>query len=96
MGSGFSKLKKQAKQFEAQYEKMQEELKQQQVEGTAGGGLVTIVLSGDHAMKKIAIKPDCVDPKDVEGLQDLIMAAYEAASQKLSSNSPSLLPPFSG
>ena len=91
MGSGFSKLKKQAKQFEAQYEKMREELKQQEVTGVAGGGLVTIVLSGDHAMKKIEIKPACVDPNDIEGLQDLIKAAYDDATQKLEQNSnPSL------
>lgn len=87
MGSGFSKLKKQAKQFEAQYEKMREELKQQEVSGSAGGGLVTIVLSGDHSLKKIEIKPACVDPNDVEGLQDLIRAAYEDAHQKLEQQS---------
>jgi nucleoid-associated protein EbfC len=97
MGSGFSKLKKQAKQFEAQYEKMRDELKQQEAIGTAGGGLVTIVLSGDHAMKKIEIKPACVDPADVEGLQDLIKAAYEDATKKLEqlSGSPLNGLPFS-
>ncbi len=83
MGSGFSKLKKQAKQFEAQYEKMREELKTQEIVGTAGNGLVTIILSGDHALKKIEIKPACVDPTDVEGLQDLIKAAFEDAHRKL-------------
>ncbi len=90
MGSGFSKLKKQAKQFEAQYEKMREDLKQQEFVGTAGNGLVTLILAGDHSLKKIEIKPACVDPNDVEGLQDLIKAAFEDANQKLeqSSNSP--------
>jgi DNA-binding YbaB/EbfC family protein len=83
MGSGFSKMKKQAKQFEAQYEKMRDELKQQEFTGTAGGGLVTLTLTGDHALKKIDIKPACVDPTDVEGLQDLIKAAFEDANQKL-------------
>jgi DNA-binding YbaB/EbfC family protein len=83
MGSGFSKMKKQAKQFEAQYEKMREDLKQQEVTGTAGGGLVTVILTGDHALKKIDIKPACVDPNDVEGLQDLIKAAFDDANQKL-------------
>jgi nucleoid-associated protein EbfC len=83
MGSGFSKLKKQAKQFEAQYEKIREDLKQQEFMGTSGNGLVTVVLSGDHALKKIDIKPACVDPADIEGLQDLIKAAFDVASQKL-------------
>lgn len=83
MGSGFSKLKKQAKQLQADYGKVQEELKSQEVVGSAGNGLVTIVLSGDREMKKIEIKPACVDPSDVEALQDLIKAAYDSASQKL-------------
>ena len=87
MGSGFSKLKKQAKQFEAQYEKMREDLKQQAFTGSAGSGLVTVVLAGDHSLKKIEIKPACVDPNDVEGLQDLIQAAFNDASQKLAQSS---------
>ncbi len=94
MGSGFSKLKKQAKQFEAQYEKMREDLKSQEVTGSAGGGLVTVVLAGDHSMKKIEIKPACVDPTDVEGLQDLIKAAYDEANQKLEKASEGSNLPF--
>ena len=94
MGSGFSKLKKQAKQFEAQYEKMREDLKSQEVTGRAGGGLVTVVLAGDHSMKKIEIKPACVDPTDVEGLQDLIKAAYDEANQKLEKSSEGNSFPF--
>jgi nucleoid-associated protein EbfC len=92
MGSGFSKLKKQAKQFEAQYEKMRDDLKSQEVIGTAGSGLVTVVLAGDHSMKKIEIKPACVDPNDVEGLQDLIKAAFDDANQKLEQASGGGLP----
>ena len=94
MGSGFSKLKKQAKQFGAQYEKMRDDLKQQEFSGTAGGGLVTIVLCGDHSLKKIEIKPACVDPTDVEGLQDLIKAAFEDANQKLEQSSGSPMEGF--
>jgi len=89
MGSGFSKLKKQAKQFEAQYEKMREDLKQQEFIGSSGSGLVTVVLAGDHSVKKIEIKPACVDPNDVEGLQDLIQAAFADANQKLAQSSES-------
>lgn len=92
MGSGFSKMKKQARQFEAQYEKMREDLKAQEVTGTAGGGLVTVVLAGDHSMKRIDIKPACVDPNDVEGLQDLIKAAFDDANQKLEQASSGGLP----
>ena len=51
MGSGFSKLKKQAKQFESQYAKIQEEMRALEMTGTAGNGLVTLVLNGEHELK---------------------------------------------
>jgi len=83
MGSGFSKLKKQAKQFESQYAKIQEEMRALEVIGSAGNGLVTLVLNGQHELKDLKIKPACVDPNDVEGLQDLIQAAYADAHAKI-------------
>lgn len=92
MGSGFSKMKKQAKLFEAQYEKMQEELKQLQVTGTAGNGLISVVLNGEHQMKEIKIKPECIDPNDPEGLQDLIVAAYNQANEQIAAQSSGKMP----
>jgi DNA-binding YbaB/EbfC family protein len=83
MGSGFSKLKKQAKMLSAQYETMQEEMKNLQFTGSAGGGLVTLTFNGQHEIVDIKIKPDCVVPSDVEGLQDLLRAAYQEAHQKI-------------
>lgn len=87
MGSGFSKLKKQAKQFESQYAKIQEEMRALEVTGTAGNGLVTLVLNGEHELKDLQIKPACVDPNDIEGLQDLIRAAYADAHAKIQAQS---------
>jgi len=92
MGSGFSKMKKQARALEQQYEKMREEMKNVSVEGSAGNGLVTVVLTGEKEMKEIRIKPECVDPNDIEGLQDLIRAAYNEAFQKASEQSQSGMP----
>ena len=83
MGSGFSKMKKQARVMQEQYSKMREELQNKQVTGTSGNGLVTITLDGEHKMKSIKIKPECMDPKDVEGLEDLIRAAYDDAASKI-------------
>lgn len=83
MGSGFSKFKKQAKLISAQYEKMQEDLDQFKASGTAGNGLVSLTLNGKHQMQELVIKPDCVNPSDVEGLQDLILSAYHDALQKI-------------
>lgn len=81
MGSGFSKMKKQARQMEEQYAKIREEMKNKEAIGSAGNGLVTIVLDGEKEMKSIRIHPDCLS--DAEALQDLIQAAYADASQKI-------------
>ena len=83
MGSGFSKMKKQAKLMQAQMGQIKEQQAQKTVEGSAGGGLVTITLNGEKTLKKIIIKPECVNPNDIDGLQDLILGAFEDASKKL-------------
>ncbi len=90
MGSGFAKRKKEAKKMQQQMQEMQQVMKSATATGTAGGGLVTITLTGEHEMKKIAIKPECVDPEDVEGLEDLIRAAYSDAMKQLEKETPNL------
>ncbi|GEM_PF-772879 len=89
MGSGFSKMKKQAKLMEQQLETMRNEMKNKQVTGSSGNGLVTVVMNGEKELLQIAIKPDCVDVNDLEGLQDLIKAACEDAYSKISNDSNS-------
>lgn len=89
MGSGFSKMKKQARMLEEQFEKMQEEMKGKEVTGSSGNGLVTVLMNGDKEIKKIRIKPECVDLQDLEGLEDLIQAACADAYKQLGQNSPS-------
>jgi DNA-binding YbaB/EbfC family protein len=88
MGSGFSKLKKQRKQFQEQISKLQAELDVSEFEGSAGNGLVKVVLNGQKELKSITIQPDCVDREDIEGLQDLIQGAFKDASEKLEKSSP--------
>jgi len=90
MGTGFAKKKKQAKMLQQQFTQLQDQIQKSEATGIAGNGLVTIVLSGEHDLKKIQIKPECVDPEDVEGLQDLIKAAYNDATAKLKAQSPQL------
>lgn len=87
MGSGFAKKKKEAKAFQQKFKEMQDKLKDEKATGTAGNGLVTITLNGEHEMTEIKIKPECVDPEDVEGLEDLIRAAYSEAVKKLEKGS---------
>ncbi len=81
MGSGFSKMKKQARLMQEQFETMRQELKSQRFVGSSGSGLVTLTLNGDKELIELTIQPDCVDRNDVEGLQDLIKAAHAAAYQ---------------
>ncbi len=88
MGSGYSKMKKQAKLFQDQMAKMQEDMQKLEVSGSAGNGLVEITLTGEKEIKKLTIKPECVDPEDVEGLQDLIIVAFNEAAKKIEENSP--------
>ena len=68
--------------MQEQYSKMRDDLKTKEFTGTSGNGLVNVVLDGEKALKKILIKPECVNPEDVEGLQDLIVAACQEAFKK--------------
>lgn len=94
MGSGFSKAKKQAKNLEEQMKKMELEQEKLLVNGSAGNGLVLVTLNGKKELQNITIHPDCIVPSDVEGLQDLILAAFQDASQKINKNSPFSELPF--
>lgn len=86
-----NQLMKQAKKMQEQLLKAQEELGNQTVEGTAGGGVVTVVVTGHKLIKSISIKPEAVDPEDVEMLQDLILTAVNDALKKADEMSQSQL-----
>ena len=74
-----NQMMKQVQQMQAEMMKAQEELKQQSVEASAGGGMVTVKVSGDLEIQSIQIDPDAVDPEDVEMLQDMVLAATNEA-----------------
>lgn len=63
--------------------KMQEELKNRTVEATAGGGAVTVVVTGRKTVEKVTIAPSAVDPEDVEMLEDLVTTAINEAMRKV-------------
>lgn len=96
MGSGFSRKKKEARVMQQQLSHMQAQASQLEVTGSAGGGLVSIVLNGEGVMKSIKINPTCVDKEDVEGLEMLIKAAYTEAQQKINEQSDAQLKGFPG
>ena len=78
--SNMNQMMKQAQAMQRKLLQAQEELAAKEVSGSAGGGMVTAVVSGGGAeVKSIAIKPEAVDPEDVEMLQDLVVAAVNEA-----------------
>ena len=70
---------KQAQEVMAAQQEAQEQLKEQRVDASAGGGMVKVVITGDLKMESLTIDPDAVDPEDVEMLQDLILASTNEA-----------------
>lgn len=70
---------KQAQKMQEDMARMQEELDTREYTAAAGGGAVTAVVDGKHMVKSLAIKPEVVDPEDVEMLADLVMAAVNEA-----------------
>ena len=83
MGSGFSKMKRQAKQLEDQLSKFQEEMRNKTFQGSAGGGLVKVTINGEKEIQEVKINPECVDPEDIEGLEDLIKAAINDSHKNI-------------
>lgn len=82
-GVNLNQLMKEAKKMQADMEKSQEELATKEFEATAGGGAITVKVSGDKMLKSININKDVVDPDDVEMLQDLILTCINEALRKV-------------
>jgi DNA-binding YbaB/EbfC family protein len=89
MTKQLNKILKQAQKMQAQVMKAQEEMQKQEVEGTAGGGMVKVFLNGTNELVSIKINPEAVDPQDVEMLEDLIVAAHANALEKVKAMSES-------
>ena len=75
----FGNLQKMAVQMQRDMARVEEELREARLEGSAGGGVVRAVVSGRQELVKLHIDPDAVDPADVEMLQDLVIAAVNDA-----------------
>ena len=78
-GGNMQQLARQAQKLQQQMAKMQEDLESREYEASAGGGMVTVKVSGKKELISLEIKPEAVDPDDVEMLQDLVMAAVNEA-----------------
>ena len=79
MNPNYQKMMKQVQKMQADMAKMQEALANETVEASAGGGMVTVQVSGAVEIKSIKIDPTASDPEDVEMLEDMIMAAANEA-----------------
>ncbi len=80
-------LMKQAKKMQEQMLKAQEDLANQEVEATAGGGMVTVRMNGHNELLSVKIDPEVVDPNEIEMLEDLILAAVNEAHLKIAKSS---------
>ena len=76
---GMANLQRMAQQMQQEMLRVQTELEAEQVDGSAGGGVVKAVVTGKQELVSVTIDPDAVDPSDVEMLQDLIVAAVNDA-----------------
>lgn len=86
MRGGMGNMNNMMKQMQKMQKKMQEaqeELEKRTVEGTAGGGMVTVVVNGQKQIQEVKIKEDVVDPEDIEMLQDLVLTATNDALKKM-------------
>lgn len=82
---GMGNMQNMMKQMQKMQKKMaqaQEELGEERIEGTAGGGMVTVIVSGHKEVLEVVIKEEVVDPEDIEMLQDLVLAATNDALKK--------------
>ena len=89
-------LMKQAQKMQQQLLAAQQELAEAEVTGTAGGGLVTAVVTGDGQVKSVKIDPKAVDPDDVESLEDLVVAALRDAAQAAQALAEQKMGPLTG
>ncbi len=82
MPGNMNNIMKQAQKMQRQMDEMQKELETKTVEATAGGEAVKVVVNGRKEVVEIELKPEVVDPEDIEMLQDLVMAAINEGLRK--------------
>lgn len=96
MGGGMQKQLQQMQQMQRQMEALQAEIEEKEVTTTAGGGAVTAVVNGKKEITRLEIKPEVVDPDDVEMLQDLIIVAVNEGIRQIAEISNSEMSKLTG
>ena len=87
---------KQAQKMQEEMTALQEELNATEYRTTVGGGAVEIMMTGDKVLKEVKIKPEVVDPEDVEMLEDLILSGVNEVLRNLESDSEQKMNAISG
>ena len=95
-GMDMNKMLEQVQQMQAQMQKAQEELKNETVEASAGGGMITVTATGGGEIKSIKIDPKAIDPNDPEMLEDMVVAAVNEALRSAQSLMEAKLGPALG
>ena len=96
MSQNINKLLKQAQKMQSRMMQAQQELQKKEFEGTAGGGMVKVVMNGAQELVLVSINKEVVDPDDVEMLEDLIIAAVKNVQEKIKEVSDSTFGDISG
>jgi hypothetical protein len=81
----FQQLMRLSQQLQTKMSELQQSLESAQLTATSGGGMVTVTVDGKGHVKRVQIDPTCVDPRDVEMLEDLVLAAVTEAQGKAQS-----------
>lgn len=91
-GMNMQAMMKQAQKLQEQMKQAQEEIKNTEVEGSTAGGMVTVTMTGDKRVTAVTIQPEAVDPDDIEMLEDMIVAAFNAACDEADALQAELMP----
>ena len=94
--NNMNQMMKQVKKMQEQMMKAQEELGSKEFEGSAGGGVVTVTVNGHKKVLAVTIKPEAVDPDDVDMLQDLVLTAINDALNKADDTANQSMGKFTG
>lgn len=96
MPGNMNNLMKQAQRMQKQMEEKTKEIESKEWEASAGGGAVTVKVSGKKEITSVELSKDVVDPEDIEMLQDLIMAAVNEAYRKMEEESQNAMSQITG
>ena len=96
MPGNMNNLMKQAQRMQRQMEEKQKEMEEKEWEATAGGGAVTVKVSGKREVISVKLSPEVVDPDDIEMLEDLIVAATNEALRKMEEDNNAMMEALTG